>query len=413
MEQPPVDLSDGGKLAYNIMHFARALRIAGLPAGPGKVIEAVRAVAHVGPTMRVDFYWALFSVFVARREHRNVFDQAFHVFWRDPGQMDTNAALIFADSSGKMKEEEAPPLSRRVADALVPDLAQEQAPEEIEIEIDASLTYSAREVLQEMDFETMSAEELEEAKRMIARLVMPLKPVPTRRFRSHPAGAKIDMRASLRASLRSSGDMMPLKRKRPGRRPPPLVILCDVSGSMSRYSRMFLHFVHAITNNRDRVHSFLFGTRLTNITRHLHHRDVDIAVERATRSVEDWSGGTRIGPSLKVFNKLWSRRVLGQGAIVLIITDGLDRAEPDELRGEIERLHRSCRRLIWLNPLLRFEGFRPEAGGIKAMLPHVDDFRTAHNINSLIDIADALNDVRRNISPLAARSEAEERVLCG
>jgi len=313
--------------------------------------------------------------------------------------MDASTALLFSDATGKTPKDEAPPLSRRVADALAPNLGLDPTPEEIEIEFDASLTYSAREVLQEMDFETMSVDELEEAKRMIARLVLPLKPVPTRRFRSHPAGSKIDMRASLRASLRSAGDMMPLKRKRRGQRPPPLVILCDVSGSMSRYSRMFLHFVHAITNNRDRVHSFLFGTRLTNITRYLHHRDVDIAVERATEAVEDWSGGTRIGPSIKVFNKLWSRRVLGQGAIVLIITDGLDRAEPDVLQGEIERLHRSCRRLIWLNPLLRFEGFRPEAGGIKAMLPHVDDFRTAHNITSLIDIADALNDPRNSFSP--------------
>ena len=198
------------------------------------------------------------------------------------------------------------------------------------------------------------------------------------------------MRATLRAGLRSGGAVIPLKFRKRARRHPPLVILCDISGSMSRYSRMLLHFVHAITNDRDRVHSFVFGTRLTNITRFLRQRDVDIAVEQITEQVEDWSGGTRIGVTLKEFNAIWSRRVLGQGAVVLFISDGLDRDAGVDLDAEMERLHKSCRRLIWLNPLLRFDGFEPKSRGIKAILPHVDDFRTVHNLNSLADLADVL-----------------------
>ncbi|MCY4480458.1 MAG: VWA domain-containing protein, partial [Rhodospirillales bacterium] len=234
-------------------------------------------------------------------------------------------------------------------------------------------------------------------------LRLPIRPVPTRRFRPDPLGRRIDMRATLRASLRSSGDMMPLKRRSRAERLPALVVLCDVSGSMSRYSRMFLHFVHAVTNDRDRVHSFLFGTRLTNITRHLRHRDVDVAMSRASRAVRDWSGGTRIGPCLKDFNHFWSRRVLAQGALVLLITDGLDRDDLGILHAEVERLHKSCRRLIWLNPLLRYEGFKPEAGGVRTILPHIDEFRPVHNIASLMDIAAALSEPT-DADPGAARA---------
>ncbi|HIM46884.1 MAG TPA: VWA domain-containing protein, partial [Alphaproteobacteria bacterium] len=265
------------------------------------------------------------------------------------------------------------------------------AEDEIEVELDATQTYSAMEVLQKMDFDSMSKEEVEEAKRVIAEMRLPIMEIPTRRFAADPRGAKIDMRATLRAGMRTSGAIMPLKYRRRVTRHPPLVVLCDISGSMSRYSRMFLHFVHAITNDRDRVHSFIFGTRLTNITRHLQYRDVDVALDRVANAALDWSGGTRIGESLLDFNRSWSRRVLGQGAVVLLITDGLDRGDVDGLEREIERLHKSCRRLIWLNPLLRFEGFRPEARGVRAILPHVDDFRTVHSLNSLSDIGAALS----------------------
>ncbi len=388
---PPIDPAEGGKLALNIMHFVRTLRVAGLPAGPGKTIEAVRAVEAVGATRRSDFYWALYAVLVERREHHEMFEQAFRLFWRLPSEQAIPYEGTY-DENRRLPESPEPPVSRRVSDAMAPPTERDQNDdEEVEIELDAVLTFSSRELLRDMDFDEMSAEELAEAKRAIAQLRLPITPVPTRRFTRNTAGMRIDMRATLRASLRSGGDLLPLQWKARAHKPPPLVILCDVSGSMSRYSRMFLHFVHAITNDRDRVSTFLYGTRLTNISRYLRHRDVDVAVARSSAAVQDWSGGTRIGPCLKQFNKDWSRRVLAQGAVVLLITDGLDRDDLSVLHGEIERLHKSCRRLIWLNPLLRYEGFRPEAGGVRTILPHVDEFRPVHNINSLIDIAAVLS----------------------
>ena len=383
----------GGVLALNIMHFARALRAAGLPGGSGKTLEAVEAVALIDLASRADFYWALHAVFVERAAQREIFNQAFRLFWRNPEDL---RRMMVAAHSNEPPKETAENISRRVADALSPDeIERPQEESEVAIELDATLTYSSLEVLQETDFDSMTQEEVEEAKRVISEMRLPIMEILTRRFAPDPHGAKIDMRATLRASLRTSGALMPLRYRRRVTRHPPLVVLCDISGSMSRYSRMFLHFVHAITNDRDRVHCFIFGTRLTNITRHLQYRDVDVALDRVAKAVMDWSGGTRIGSSLEDFNRFWSRRVLGQGAVVLLITDGLDRGDVGGLGREIERLHKSCRRLIWLNPLLRFEGFRPEARGVKAILPHVDDFRTVHSLNSLRDIGEALNRARQ------------------
>lgn len=387
-----IDENISGKLADNIMHFARALRVAGLPIGPGKVIDALRAVETAGITRRDDFYWALHSVFVNRRDQREMFDQAFHIFWRNPEILDKLMSLMLPVMGGG-GEAEFEKQSQRLRDALFPGRGNDEDEREVdkrEMILDSSGSTSSREVLQTMDFESMSAEELAEARRVVANMRLPIMAVPTRRFVSNDRGSRVDMRKTLRAGLRSGGDIIPLKRRKRARRHPPLVILCDISGSMSRYSRMLLHFVHAITNDRDRVHTFLFGTRLSNVTRHLRQKDVDIAIDQVTESVEDWSGGTRIGVTLKEFNAVWSRRVLGQGAVVLFISDGLDRDAGDGLEAEMERLHKSCRRLIWLNPLLRFEGFEPKSKGIRAILPHVDEFRPVHNLNSLRAVAEAL-----------------------
>lgn len=382
----------GNRLAENIMHFARVLRAAGLPVGPGKVLDGVRAVIAAGVGSREDFYWTLFSVFVNRQDHREIFDQAFHIFWRNPRILERMLHMLMPQVQVEMDESKNEAISRRVAEALAKGEGAEtpEAEAEDEIEFDAALTYSAREVLQGMDFESMSADEVAQARAIIARMRLPIMAVPTRRQAPDPHGRRVDMRASLRAALRSV-DGGPLRHRAPRYRHPPLVVLCDISGSMSRYSRMFLHFMHAITNDRDRVHTFVFGTRLTNITRHLRHRDVDIALAKVSEGVEDWSGGTRIGHCLHDFNTSWSRRVLGQGAVVLMISDGLDRDAGEGIGAEIERLHKSCRRLIWLNPLLRYAGFEPKSKGIKALLPHVDDFRTVHNLASLGDLAQALS----------------------
>ncbi len=389
MMEPSPETS--GRLLANLMYFARALRAAGLPVGPGNLIDAVEAVRAVGLGNRRDFYWALSAVFVNRRDQRELFDQAFHIFWRNPRILEKLLAMVLPQTRMETGTEQAE-VMRRLADAMRElDGTPPAEPEQEEIELDAALTFSAREILQKADFEQMSTEELALAKTEIAKLRLDAHfAVRTRRFAPDATGPSVDMRATLRTGLRNGAGMIWLKRRSVRTRPPPLVILCDISGSMSRYSRIFLHFMHAVTNDRDRVHTFLFGTRLTNITRFLRHKDVDVALDRVTEAVEDWSGGTRIGACLADFNRLWSRRVLGQGAIVLFISDGLDRAGGEGLGAVMERLHKSCRRLIWLNPLLRWDGFEPRSLGMRAILPHVDEFRPVHNLASLADLTATL-----------------------
>ena len=381
---------NGQALAINVMHFLRMLRFSGLPVGPGKMLLAIEALAGIDIHRREDVYWALHAVCVERHSQSDLFRMAFDYFWtaqvREESGFDSLDDVVEQNTRPQDN-----PLPRRLAEALMQaGLASRQINEATEIEFDSKETWSAVEQLRSKDFETMSADEQAVTKRVMQKFRLPIPDIPNRRFRPHPAGRRIDMRATLRNTVRT-GSFIDLKHKKRVRRHPPLVVLCDISGSMSRYSRMFLHFVHAITNDRDRVHTFVFGTRLTNITRHLRHRDVDIALAKVSEGVEDWSGGTRIGHCLHDFNTSWSRRVLGQGAVVLMISDGLDRDAGEGIGAEIERLHKSCRRLIWLNPLLRYAGFEPKSKGIKALLPHVDDFRTVHNLASLGDLAQALS----------------------
>ena len=385
------DGSPPGRLAANLMHFARTLRAAGLPVGSGAVLDALRAVEAVGLARRDDFYWTLHSVFVRRADQRSLFDEAFHVFWRNPQLLERVTSLLLPTVHTPPRGD-ARPLSRRLSEALFAGADGEARTRESdeELEFDATLTWSEQEVLRTRDFEQMSAAELAEAKAAIARLKLAVPPAPTRRYRPYPRGSLVDMRTTLRRSLRQGSGEVLLVRRRRLRKPAPVVVLCDISGSMSRYSRVLLHFAHALTRDRIRVFSFVFGTRLTNITRQLRGRDPDAAIERASEEVEDWSGGTRIGQCLDRFNREWSRRVCGQGAVVLFISDGLDRDAGEGLGPQMERLHKSCRRLVWLNPLLRYEGFAPKAAGIRALLPHVDEFRPVHNLESLEDLAAAL-----------------------
>ena len=397
-----------GRLVENIMFFGRVLRAAGLPIGPGQVIDAVRATATVGVTDREIFYWALHAVLVNRREQRVIFDQAFHIFWRNPRLLERMLLMVLPTfrTGGRAETETA--LVRRVQEALAPQdmTAETSGQPEAELQVDAVMTYSGSELLQSMDFEKMSVAEVEEARRTIARMRLPVREMVTRRFAASPRGRRIDPRRTMRASLRDGGDSIPLRFTEPRRRPPPIVALCDISGSMGRYSRMLLHFLHALTNDRMRVQTFLFGTRLTNVTRYLRQRDVDEALAKVGGAAADWSGGTRIGLCLRMFNRDWSRRVLGQGAVVLLISDGLDRDAGDGLAAEVDRLHRSCRRLIWLNPLLRFDGFAPKSRGIRAILPHVDEFRPVHSLNSLQDLADAFDGSNPPAGDLMARWRA-------
>ncbi|WP_170339423.1 vWA domain-containing protein [Ruegeria arenilitoris] len=395
-EQLPLDIPADPKLAQNITHFARALRKAGLPIGPGRVVDAIRAVQAAGFTRKQDFYWTLHACFVNRPEHRTVFAQIFRLYWRDPRYLEHMMSMMLPAIRGVQEERMAEAGEKRAAEALLDGVERDEPKDveqegESEIEIDATQTASSEERLRSLDFEQMSTAETAQAKRILARLQLPVDPIASRRGQARHLGQRIDRARTLRAAMRQGGEMRQIALVKPKPRWPNLIALCDISGSMSQYSRIILHFLHTVSNAKGagwaKVHAFTFGTRLTNITRHLHQRDVDAALAAAGAEAQDWEGGTRIGECLHQFNRDWSRRVMGQGAVVLLITDGLERGDPDLLEKEIERLHLSARRLIWLNPLLRWDGFAPKAKGVATMLPHVDSFRAGHSIASLEDLA--------------------------
>lgn len=399
-EYAPLNIPEDGKLAENITWFARALRAAGIPVGPGRVIDAIRAVEAVGFTRKPDFFYVLQACFVSRPEHRTIFAQIFRLFWRDPRYLEHMIAALSPMIRGVQEEEKAKPAEKRAAEALLDGVnreieREEEEGKETEIEIDASRTMSGEERLRSLDFELMSNAEMAEAKRMLAKLALPVEPLISRRTRLSPNGTLIDGPATLRAAMRHGGEMKSFSLKARRERWPNLVTLCDISGSMSQYSRAVLHFLHAVSNEKGagwaKVHAFTFGTQLTNITRHLATRDVDAALAAAGAQAQDWEGGTKIGTCLHQFNRDWSRRVMGNGAVVLLITDGLDRDDPAELEKEMRRLQLTAKKVIWLNPLLRWDEFAPKARGIKAMLPHVDSFRAGHNIAALEALADAIS----------------------
>jgi uncharacterized protein len=378
-----------GRLSENILYFARALRAAGIPVGPGAVLDALEALSVANVGTRDDFYWTLHAVFVKRHEHTILFDQAFRIFFRKRGYIEKMIASMLPEiAPGSPKA--PPPGAQRIQEALFSGL-NERDQSKSEVEVDARLTVSDREILQKKDFAQMSAAEIAAAKEAIARLTLPLDEVRTRRLAPNRRGHIIDVRRTLRASMKAGGALIDLKYLGPRVKEPPIVALLDISGSMSEYTRLFLHFLHAVTDARKRVTTFLFGTRLTNVTRAIRQRDPDEALAACSANVADWSGGTRIATSLHTFNKQWARRVLTQGAVVLLITDGLERDADDTLAFEIDRLHRSCRRLIWLNPLLRFHGFEARAKGVQTMLPHVDELRPIHNLESMTDLVRALS----------------------
>ena len=386
---PRVPLGDG-RFADNIVYFGRVLRRAGLKIGPGAIRDAIEAVTAIGIGSREEFYTALFCNFVKRHEDQAVFDEAFRIFWRPrdfEGKLIQMLSRMTPDVGNKDKPKAA---AARVAESLYADKPERQQ-ERDEIEIDSRFSVSEREVFRKTDFAQMSARELNEARQELARLTLPMDEVKTRRYGPSSGVARIDPRATLRAAMKTGGQLMLPKWRKPKTMHPPLVIIADISGSMSQYTRIFLHFMHVLTERRRRVHTFLFGTRLSNVTRAMRHRDPDEAIALCTAAVKDWSGGTRIGETLKEFNKLWARRVLSQGAIVLLITDGLERDDADLLEQETDRLHRSCRRLIWLNPLLRFDGFEAKARGVRAMVTHVDELRAVHNLEAIADLAKALS----------------------
>ena len=401
-------VADGGRIAENILYFGRLLRSAGLPVGPDKVLLATEAVMATGLSDIKTLYWTLHAVFVNRRTERDIFNQAFVMFWKDPSFINQMMSLMIP----ALRSETAPDdkaLSRRMSESLFKRNEKPAAQKEDQLEIDAVDTFSASEVLREKDFEQMSVEELARAKRAMARLVLPFEELRTRRYERASRGARLDLRRMLRnTGARGSDYLLPIYQRRRTVRPP-VVVLVDISGSMDTYARVFLHFLYALTNDRDRVYSFLFGTRLSHVTRALKDRDPDVAIARISKDVLDWSGGTRIGHCLEDFNQHWARRVLGQNAVVLLFTDGLDREGGEGLATAARRLKASSRRLIWLNPLLRYDRYEPIASGARALAEHINEIRGCHNLRSLEDLATAL----ANNGPAIGAAHRQARDLGG
>jgi uncharacterized protein with von Willebrand factor type A (vWA) domain len=377
----------GERLAANVVHFTRLLRRAGLRVGPGDTLDAQRAVAAIDIVQREEFYWALHAVLVRRHADHALFDEAFRLFWRDPMGARSALAMLLPQVKAPINRS----VSRRLSEAWHPPAPPAAAPppREQPPRVDTFLAYSADEILRHRDFDQMSAEELARARAVVRRFELDVRPLVTRRTRPALRG-EVDRARTIRAALRGGGELIALRHRARIERPPALVALCDISGSMGRYSEMLLRFLHALLVERGHGHVFLFATRLSNVTRTLRHRDVDAALARCGKEVGDWASGTRLGASLRAFNRTWSRRVLAQGAVVLLVTDGLDREDTAGLAEEVARLRRSCRRLIWLNPLLRFAGFEPRAAGVRALLPNVDEHRPVHDLDSLEALGRAL-----------------------
>ena len=415
-----LNTGSGEKLSDNVLYFARVLRSAGIPIGSGRILDAIKAINKIGLADKSIFYWALHSVFVHKNEHREIFDQAFKIFWKNPRLLEKMMQLALPRLNTGTPEASDADINRRVQEAFNTDNMSKEnyvhPSTEDELKFDAVMTYSESELLQGMDFEQMSSDEINTAKKVIAQMNLSIPQVKSRRFKNSSLRRKIDLRQSLKGANKFCGEYIPLRYKSRKDKNPPIIAICDISGSMSRYSRMLLHFMHVLTTLRNDVHTFLFGTRLTNVTRFLRFKDVDEALAATSSAVEDWSGGTRIGDCLKEFNFNWSRRVLGPGAIVLFITDGLDRGGGIGLSKQIKLIQKSSKRLIWLNPLLRYEEFAPKPTGVKAILPYVDEFRPIHSLESMDQLVNALSETnlqtRFNMAPWLQKLSEIENAEC-
>jgi uncharacterized protein with von Willebrand factor type A (vWA) domain len=376
-----------GKLLHNLVLFGRLLRALGLDVNPGRMIDLAQALAYVEIGRKPDFYYTARSLLVHKREDLPLFDQAFDLFWRKPPDGSVTFELFGPPSRAPEKAPvvTAPPLRESDEDSAAEQEKEEG--EDTETVIEITRTYSQREMLRQKDFGEMTQEEMEATKQFMAEMVWNLGERRTRRQRPGK-GVRFDLRRSLRRNLRYGGELLEWPRRQRKYKPRPLIIIADISGSMERYTRLLLHFVYGLaTSLTQSVEAFVFSTRLTRITRQIQHRDLDMALREVSHSVHDWSGGTRIGDSLKSFNFNWGRRVLGRGAVVLLISDGWDRGDTELLKQEIGRLKRSTHRLVWLNPLLGSPRYEPLTRGMQAALPLVDDFLPVHNLASLEDLA--------------------------
>ena len=377
------DRPPGEAFAANLLRFARVLRRAGLPVSSGQAADLATAVTLVDVGRRGDVYRAAAGVLVRSPEEQAIFDVAFNLFWSQ-GNAWLIAGATVPPKTKPTGEGEARELQGEVTQDPQDNDPDAAPPTETTVEA----TYSPVELLRQKDFAAYTEEEWAAARHFIASLVWQLSDHTTRRRERAPKrAAYLDLSRTMRGSLPYGGEIVDLAWQRRSRRPRPLTVICDVSGSMDRYSRIFLHFIHGLAMSHQRVEAFVFGTRLTRITRALRYRDVDRALGEVAGSARDWAGGTRIGEALREHNFTWARRTLGCGAVAIIISDGWDRGDIDLLRQEMARLRRSVHRIIWLNPLLGAPDYQPLALGIQAALPYIDDFLPLHNLASLESLA--------------------------
>ncbi len=423
----PIEIERGERLLFRLTEFGRILWEVGIDVGPRKMLDLAETLNYVDITNKEDFYNTLKCSLLAKHEQEPVFDQMFLYYWYIRDQQGKKKADVPGAAKRDDKHMRLPPSERkRLAEhlnspqeqrkELRPEMRESERrrradektgdPDDDDTATPQGVAYSALEALRKKDFESFTWDEVQEAKRLMAEMRWHLGMRPTRRKRPSRRGSYPDMRRIVRRNLKYGAELLELTWRETKYKPRPLVIICDISGSMSLYSRLLLHFIHTISNGLLNVEAFVFGTRLTRITRQLKKRDVDDAVRDVSKNVQDWSGGTRIGDALHFFNQKWARRVLGRGAVVLVISDGWDRGDASVLEVEMDRLQHSCHRLVWLNPLLGSPEYRPLTIGMKTALPYIDDFLPAHNLDSLIHLGNLLgtiNDSRPSRSTAARR----------
>ncbi len=409
----PIDIERGERLLYRLTEFGRILWEVGIDVGPRKMLDLAETLNYIDITNKEDFYNTLKCSLLARHEQEPLFNQMYLYYWYMRDRQNQKKADMPGAAKRDERQMRLPPSElKRLAQHLNSgeprkDLRSEMRQSERRRRLDErideqnddddanpqGIAYSAIEVLRKKDFESFTWDEVQEAKKLMAEMRWDLGMRQTRRKKPSRSGSYPDMRRIVRRNLKHGAELIELTWREIKRKPRPLVIICDISGSMSLYSRLLLHFIHTISNGLMNAEAFVFGTRLTRITRQLKQRDVDDAVRDVSKTVQDWSGGTRIGDALHFFNHKWARRVLGRGAIVLIISDGWDRGEPGVLEVEMDRLQHSCHRLIWLNPLLGSPDYRPLTIGMKTALPYIDNFLPAHNLDSLISLGNLLQTI--------------------
>ena len=368
----------------NLLVFGRLLRRAGIDVQAGRMLDVMEALRHIDLSARDQVYYACRALLVHHHEQLAVFDRVFAAFWRDHGSRRTAPAKSSSESPNTRGTVEEVPLLDESAPGTTAD---DSVVDAVETPLK---TWSEGRGVANKDFSALTADEIAEAIRALSGLEWTPGERRTRRW-VRGRGPRVDLRRAIADSLRTGGEMVKLARRKRRVHPRPLVLLCDVSGSMERYSRMLLHFAHTLTLRHRRVEAFLFSTKLTRITRELRVRRVDAALTAVAHSMPDWSGGTRIGASLKEFHQRWGRRALNGGPVVLLISDGWDRGDPEELRDQIARLHRRSHRLVWLNPLIGTTDYAPLTRGLQAALPFVDDFLPSRTLTNLADLAAHLN----------------------